>query len=381
MHILTISLGRNILKAGSRERLRMQSYAKHTTSLTIIVLTRTSHGYRDAVHEGNLHIYPTNSRMRLLMLFDAYRIGRESILKQHGEPVVISAQDPLEIGWLSWLLSLMRHTKLHIQVHGDYFSSNAWVQGSIVRRIRRFGAYLLIRKVSAVRVVSKRIAQSLEKIGIAEDRITVLPIRPELEVFLKTERSERSVPPYVFLYIGRLAPEKDTLRILHAFTELHKIYPDTCLRMVGDGEERSTIESYINQHHLHDSVTLLPWTENVAEEMASADVFLLASKHEAYALTLIESLAVGTPVITTDVGCVGEVVEDGVHGIVVRDGGIMSYVDAMKRMISDESFRLSCGKAGRTTVRELEASQSSEAYARAWVTAVLRACPTGILDR
>ncbi len=299
---------------------------------------------------------------------------------QRNESFIVSAQDPLEIGWLSWLL--VRFTKnagLHVQVHGDYFSSNAWVGRSLLRRVRRFFAYILIRKVSAVRVVSNRIAQSLERIGIPKDRITILPIRPELEVFLRTERSVRSVPPYVFLYVGRLAPEKNIMRILESFNELRKRRDTVELRIIGDGDDRAKIISYIQAHKIENCVTLLPWTEHVEKEMARADVFLLASKHEAYALTLVESLAVGTPVITTDVGCVGEVVIDSVHGIVVTKSGVTPYVEAMKKMIDDTEFRESCGREGRVCAQKLIQAQTPLEYAQAWVTSVHHGIENGII--
>ena len=59
MHVLTISLGRNILRTG-REQERMKLYARHLEQLSIIVLTRKKHGFTDAVEEGNLSVYPTN---------------------------------------------------------------------------------------------------------------------------------------------------------------------------------------------------------------------------------------------------------------------------------------------------------------------------------
>jgi glycosyltransferase involved in cell wall biosynthesis len=372
MDVLTISLGRNILKSGSRERLRMHGYAEHLHSLHIIVLTRTCHGFTSEVHEGNLHLYPTNSLCRPMMLIDAFFKGRKIIQKEGGRSFIVSAQDPLEIGWFSWFLTMLTHTHLHVQVHGDYFSSPAWVGRSILRYVRRALALHLLRGVSEIRVVSERIKKSLIARGIEKDRITVLPIRPELEAFLQINRPTPVSSRCSFLYVGRLAEEKDIFRIVDAFKMLYATTPTVRLRIVGDGEEKADVLDFIKKEHLDDVITLIPWTEDVPSCMAEADVFLTASKHEAYGLTIVEAMASGLPVVTTDVGCVGEVFTDGIHGIVVREVGLMPYVHAMEKMAHDESFRTTCGMKGRQTVATL-VNDSPEGYIRAWVDSMARA--------
>src|SRR3989338_2725903 len=130
MDVLTISLGRNILKNGSREHERMRGYSKYLEALHIVVLTRREHGYSKEIHDGCLHVYPTNSKSRFQMLIDAYIISRRIAKQVRNTPLIISAQDPLEIGWLCVLLLKIKNTRLHVQVHGDYFSSEGWVGNS-----------------------------------------------------------------------------------------------------------------------------------------------------------------------------------------------------------------------------------------------------------
>lgn len=373
MHVIAISLGRNILNVESRDRLRAVAYARGVNAYHVIILTRKIHGYTHDVHEGTLHVYPTNSRTRFLMLWDAYRIGRKIIREQSAESIVITAQDPLEVGWLSWFLSRSKNTHLHVQVHGDYFSSDAWVGHSFVRRVKRFFAQVLLHRTPAIRVVSERIKRSLVTRGIPESKITVLPIRPELELFLSCEHTYRTQPPFTFLYLGRLAPEKNIPLIVNAFALAHKKHPNIRLRIVGEGSEQARIESLITSLGITGAVAVLPWTRDVAREMNAADVFLLASQHEAYALTLVEAMAVGLPIITTDVGCVGDVVRDGIHGIVVRDESVESYAHALEQMLAQVSKWKAYGEQGQATARKL-AEQSHEKYVHAWVTALSHAC-------
>ena len=368
MEVVTLSLGRGILQVRSRERERMQGYAQHLDALHVIVFTRKKHGYRDIQHDETLTIYPTNSVLRVTMLWDAFLIVRMLAKKNRTEPLIISAQDPLEIGWLAWLLSWYRHTRLHIQVHGDYFGTG-WVGHSPVRWVRRFFARMLLKRAPSIRVVSERIKYSLVVRGIRESKITVLPIRPELENFLLHTTRYHEAPPYTFLFVGRLAPEKNIIRIIRAFARVHQNYSETQLRLVGGGVCESSLKKYAEIFGIAQALTWIPWTQDVAQEMEHADVFVLASKHEAYGLVLLEAMAVGLPLITTDVGCVGEVVRDTTHGIVVYDTSDDAYTEAMIHMITDHAFREQCGRNAKKTAHTI-AETTAQTYTKAWVSAL-----------
>lgn len=368
-HVVTIGLARNILREG-REQERMKLYAKHLERLSIIVLTRKEHGFTRVVQDGKLYVYPTNSHNRFMMLVDAFRMGFQILHEDIETRQIVSAQDPLLIGWFSWLLAKVTRVQFHVQVHGDYFGGG-WSGHSPLRHIQLFFALVLLRRTPAIRVVSERIKTSLTERGIKAEKISILPIRPELESFLSFTHVVRIIPPYTFLFIGRLAPEKDIARIVRAFALMHAQHPEARLRIVGEGSEREHIEELIVSLQITDAVALLPWTDDVPKEMSTADIFLLASKHEAYALTLVEAMAVGLPLITTDVGCVGEVVEDGVHGVVVYEEGDRAYAEAMLRLYTDADLQAKYGRAGKEIARTL-AMTSPEAYVDAWVTALIQ---------
>lgn len=363
MTLILLSLAHSALTPGSREYRRMQLYAKEVDALHVIVLVR--HHTGNAIHDGPLHIHPTCARTRVGMVFSAIREVRK-ILSSITDRCVISAQDPLEIGWLAWFLTRGKNVELHIQIHGDYFGTDAWVGKNPIRYIRRIGARILLRHVPRIRVVSRRILKSLVDIGIQESRITLLPIRPELESFL-THTYEGKSNSIIFNYVGRFAYEKNISLIIDAFARVQKKYQDVQLRLIGSGSERDKLQAHIQELNLTDKAHIIPWTDEIVGEMAEGSVTVLASRHEAYALVLLESLALGIPVITTDVGCVGELVQDNIHGVVVRSA-VEDLSHAMQRMIEDPLFRQACGERGKTRMQEL-ASHTEEAYAHDWARA------------
>lgn len=365
MELITLSTSRNILQSGSPDRARMALYAKHLDTLHIIVLTRRDHGFRHEVHEGNLHLYPTNSHNRFTMLVDAFRIAYRTLSITHGEKT-ITAQDPLELGFLSYLLSRMTGAPYTVQVHGDYYSP-FWTEGSLSRRFRRCFIPFVLGRAAKVRVVSDRVRRSLTLRGVQSERITVLPIRPRLEAFLDASRT-RSDNTFTVLTASRLEPEKHIPFLVEAFAIFSRTHPNVRLRILGDGTERERIAASISAFGMEKYVELLPWSPHIEAEMANADVFVLASLHESYALVLIEALAAGTPVVTTDVGCAGEVVLNNVHGLIVSVNDVPAFALALERMYTDTTFRKEASTQGRALGKKLSEVRE-DAYAKEWVAA------------
>ncbi len=368
INLITIGYAKQALMPGSRESVRMMAYAEKLKSLHVVVFTKKKDGFTTSVHQGNLTVHPTNSICRPLMIVDAFLIGWRIISTLKGEHVRISSQDPFETSLVGRPLAWVKHIPHHVQLHGDNFSSDSWRAESCLNRLRYWFGLRIMRSAPRIRVASERIKTSLVTHGVIESRITVLPIRPELERFLATERISRTNTPLVFLTVSRLAPEKNIPLMLRAFKTFLETHPGHKLRIMGSGSKEENLRRLIHTQALEYAVTFIPWSNDVPRVMADADVFLLASDHEAYGLVLVEALASGLPVITTNVGCVGEVVQGGVHGIVVPPKDEAGYVHALSKIAEDTQFREGCEKAGRVTAKEI-AQLTEEAYTDAWVAA------------
>ena len=99
--------------------------------------------------------------------------------------------------------------------------------------------------------------------------------------------------------------------------ELIKKYPNTELWIVGDGLERKKLELEIAKYKLENSVKLFGWQNNPDEFYSQADAFLLTSNYEGWGMVVIEAADYGLPIIMTDVGCAGELIENEKSGLVV----------------------------------------------------------------
>src|SRR3989344_3548115 len=112
---------------------------------------------------------------------------------------------------------------------------------------------------------------------------------------------------FTLIAVGRLEPEKRIEDILAALKLVAKQYPMVGLFIVGEGSERGRLERMARHLGLGDKVIFLGERPDVRALIASAQAFIQASAYEGYSRTLIEAALAKVPIITTDVGIVGEV--------------------------------------------------------------------------
>ncbi len=363
MKVLAISYAKQALLNGSREQKRMLEYAQALDSYVLVVLTRTTDMLPSVYKKGNLIIYGTTAKTRIGMFFKAIFIGRR--VTKHGQtPWVVSSQDPFICGLISRIIVAGTRHYHHIQVHGDLFSPN--VPKTFFQTLWNAYALFMMKRTKCIRVVSQRLRRVLVQQGIADSQISVLPINPHLESFYAVgrDRSYEQKDSILFLYVGRLSAEKNITRIIKSFATAYKEYPKIQLRIVGEGPARDQIESQVSSLGIKSAVQLIPWKEDVVSEMEEADVLVMASLFEGYGLVLVEAMAAGLPTITTDVGCVGEMLLDDVHGIVVpheRDG---SLVRAILRLARDRELRAKYGE--RAYQDSITHKKELQQYIREW---------------
>jgi glycosyltransferase involved in cell wall biosynthesis len=140
----------------------------------------------------------------------------------------------------------------------------------------------------------------------------------------------------VIIGVGRLVPEKDFPTLVRAFEIVKKAQPARLL-ILGEGVERSKLEALIRELHLEKDVDLLGYTSNPFVYMKHSSVLVLSSKREAFGNVLGEAMALGTPVISTNVlsGGPAEILEQGKYGQLVDVGNVNSLADAIVNTLNN----------------------------------------------
>lgn len=357
LKVLSIGMDKDLLKKGSISFVRHQTYAQHVEELHAVVFARKKYGENHVQIADNAWAYPTYSSSILGLFYDAYRIGRR-ILKQKKGDWVLSAQDPFESGVVAYLLSRTLGVPFLVQEHGDFFSQTYWRDESFANRLRYLVGLSLVRRADHVRVVSARIRKTLQDLGVAKDKITVVPVHVDVEVFKNAKKNAQvlellsSPEEVLILTMGRFVPQKNLPLLLNAFTKALKKGAKAKLMLLGSGKEEEALKK-LALTAPEGSVVFQSWTDTPASVLKSADIYALSSNYEGWGRVCVEALAAGVPLLMTDVGCAKEVVIDGVNGLVVDVEDEWAFTEGLYKLATDSTLRGQIARAGLETIEKL----------------------------
>jgi glycosyltransferase involved in cell wall biosynthesis len=126
---------------------------------------------------------------------------------------------------------------------------------------------------------------------------------------------------------------------------------DARLIIMGDGPERTNLDSIIRSKALQQDVVLTGFQEDLRPFMSICDCLTLTSKAESFPLSVIEGMAMGKPVVSSEVGGTPEQIEHGVTGFLYRLGDVEQIVSYLK-ILSDPVRRAQMGDRAKQTARD-----------------------------
>jgi glycosyltransferase involved in cell wall biosynthesis len=162
-------------------------------------------------------------------------------------------------------------------------------------------------------------------------------------------RARLGVPPSapIAVSIGRHVPEKGYRHLVDGAARLERTKPDVHWILVGDGELRGELEAQAQRLGLVSHVHFTGWRDDVAEMLALADVFVLPSESEGFGRVLVEAMAMGRPVVATNVGGIPDIVLDGETGLLVEPANAAALADAVRALVDEPARAARLGAAGR----------------------------------
>jgi glycosyltransferase involved in cell wall biosynthesis len=222
---------------------------------------------------------------------------------------------------------------------------------------RRMLTRLVAPHVHRVIGVSDRQRAPLERLGYRSERIVTVPngvFASDARTSVDREAKRASLGlgggDFAVLCVANLRAEKG----VDAFVEaVIRARSDGSVRLrgliAGDGPERERLQRLVAGV---DGVNLLGSRGDVPDLLAACDAFALLSDAEALPMSILEAMALGRPVVTSDVGGAGEAVVDGETGIVIPPGDPAAGAAALAKLAADPASAQAMGERGRARQRE-----------------------------
>jgi glycosyltransferase involved in cell wall biosynthesis len=244
------------------------------------------------------------------------------------------------------------------------------------RRGRVVANRLLLKGHDRLVAVGRHVRRALVEVeGFPEGRVEVIYNGVDLSRVAEAGRAraevraELGVGPgdFVVAQVARLDPLKDHATAIGALEHLRRRRADARLVVVGDGPRAGPLAELVRDRGLGGSARLLGHRTDVPRLLGAADVALLTSVSEGIPLSLIEAMAAGLPVVSTRVGGVPEVVEEGQTGLLAPSGDVPALAEALLRLADDPALRAAMGARARERARALfSEDQMCDAYDRAY---------------
>ena len=225
-----------------------------------------------------------------------------------------------------------------VQVTYSYYLN---MRGGLIRLVGPYLIRWLLSKADAIVAVSDGVADDLARFLPARVKVATIHNPVETAQLENLAREPVDHPwfaakaPPVVLGVGRLEAQKDFVSLIRAFRRVRDT-AEARLIILGEGSQRPALEALVQELGLQRDVEMPGFVPNPYKYMAGSSVFVLSSIAEGFGNVVVEAMAVGTPVVSTD--CESgprEILEDGAHGRLVPVGDVVALAAAVNETLSD----------------------------------------------
>ncbi|MCC7394358.1 MAG: glycosyltransferase family 4 protein [Sphingomonadaceae bacterium] len=245
------------------------------------------------------------------------------------------------------------------ETHGEAHATG------LKRRLRAWLMPLLYRQCAQMLAIGSRNADHYRALGIAEDKISLVPYSVDNERFAREAaaadragvRARHGIAKdaMVILYASKLTRRKRICDLVEAVANLHDRGLKPILLIVGSGEERERAEALAAARGIADACHFVGFVNQggLAEYYAASDIFVLPSENENWGLIVNEVMAAGLPVVLSrEIGCVADLLREGENGAAFEAGDVAGLTDALAPMVADPARTRNMGDVSRAIIAQ-----------------------------
>ncbi len=203
-----------------------------------------------------------------------------------------------------------------------------------------------------------------------EQKVHTISNGIDLERYTKNEDAGNAVrkslgidqSEIVILSVGRLTSEKGHSFLLKGFFRLLDRHESIRLIIAGDGPERINLESQISDSSNTQNVIFSGYSNDIPSLLSAADIFVLPSLYEGFGLAIIEAMAVGLPVIASNVGGIPEIINSKNNGFLFKKGDVTELTEQLNELVMNRQKRTELGRNALKTSKKYSLQKMLDSY-------------------
>lgn len=342
--------------------------------VSIVTFEQGNHSFAFEI-DRNIKHYELNCRRftlykypKIIRLFKLWQMNRlfirrwNSLVKEQKPDVVVSTTNSGD--FLREILTARDKTKIIVESHTAFIYDMG--SRSILKKIWLARYIQIIKRCKMIISLTNGDAEFWRKQGFGNVCVVPNPLSSFPERICDVFKI-----PYRIIYVGRFDKVKRIPLLVEAFSLIAGKFPLWFIDIFGEGEECDAITKIIKRFKMEKRIIMKAPTNSIYEEYKRSQFLVLCSSYEGFGLVLIEAMANGIPCVSFD--CPygpREIIQDGVSGLLVKNGDVQDLAAKMEWLITHETERLLMGAEAKHVASQFR----SDVIMKKWESAYCSIC-------
>ncbi|MCK8816305.1 glycosyltransferase [Natroniella sulfidigena] len=260
-------------------------------------------------------------------------------------------------------------SKIIVTEHSNYLAGKK--KNKIRKKFFDFLLKMTYKLTDKIVTVSDGVAKSLKLAGFEGEKYDFKTIYNPIVTTELFEKKNNEVKHSwinnpdikVIIAVGNLREAKDYPTLIKSFSIAKKKVNNLKLIVLGEGKKRKELEKLISELELNDDIELIGFVDNPFAYMSKADLFVLSSQWEGFGNVIVEAMACGCPVISTD--CPygpNEIIDNGENGILTSVGNEKEIAEKIILLLTNEDLRINIRMNGLKRAKDFKVRKITNKY-------------------